>query len=356
MPPQPVSLFGARRALMAAALHVRMAGGAGPPPGPIVPPSAMNSKIQWDDLRLIAQVVQSNSLAGAARALGVDHSTVSRRMAALEKTLGATLVIRGTEGVSLTAVGQRIAPLLLEMVHLAAEIQNSAQQQATRVRVSMPSGFARFFSHDLEAFQQRTAGIELELLTGERVHGVEEGEVDLAIRVGEIGDDRLVARPLCKAGWTLYASRDYLARRGFPGSLDDLSGHDLIGYSKGLGNVPAARWLERRSQGARVVLRINQVAEMVPAALRGVGLALLPCGLADGEPDLVRLTPYVLAAREVSLVYRRVSRLPASVRAAITLVSEVILQHAKAIEGGELLTSPLDGADAQAADANTRAR
>lgn len=296
----------------------------------------MTTKPQWDDLRLIAQVVQSNSLSGAARTMGVDHSTVSRRLAALEKALGATLVIRGTEGVQLTPVGQRIAPLLQEMAQLAGEIQNIASEQATRVRVSLPSGFARFFSHDLEAFRERSAGIELELLVGERVHGVEEGEVDLAIRVGDIGDDRLVARLLCMAGWSLYASSEYLARRGTPADLDDLSGHDLIGYSKNLGNVPAAQWLEQRAQGARVVLRINEVAEMVPAAVRGAGLALLPCGLAESEARLQRLTPYVLATREVSIVYRRVSRVPASVRAAIALVSDIILEHAKTIEGGEL--------------------
>jgi len=305
----------------------------------------MTQKLLWDDLRLLACVIQAKSLASAARTLGVDHSTVSRRLAALEKALGTTLVSRGAEGAQLTISGQRIAPLLQEMTQLAYEIGAAAKGEAARVRVSMPSGFARFFAHDTDTLRERSAGIELELLTSERMHDVEEGEADLAVRVGAVGDDRLVARFLCTAGSSLYASPAYLQRFGRPDNVEDLRGHELIAYGKSLSAVPYARWMEAHVGGARVALRISQVAEMVPAALQGVGLALLPCGLADTEPGLVRLTPQVLVSRDVFLVYRRLSRLATPVRGAIEIVAEIILDHAQEIRGGEIAVGSPNGGD-----------
>src|SRR5690606_24991468 len=143
----------------------------------------------------------------------------------------------------------------------------------------------------------------------------------------------LIARRLCSSGWSLYAAPSYLARRGTPADLDALSGHDLIGYHPSLSQLPAAAWLEARATPGSVVLRSREMTDMVAAAASGLGLALLPCVLADAEPGLTRLTPEVLATRALSLVYRREMRLSEPVSAVIDFVLEVMRANAAPIEG-----------------------
>ena len=97
--------------------------------------------------------------------------------------------------------------------------------------------------------------------------------------------------------------------------------------------MPPARWLEERAAGASVVLRSREMTDMVAAASSGLGLAVLPCVLADAETHLVRLTPDVVATRALALVYRREMRLSAPVSAVIDFVFEIMRTNAAAIEG-----------------------
>jgi DNA-binding transcriptional LysR family regulator len=135
------------------------------------------------------------------------------------------------------------------------------------------------------------------------------------------------------SGWSLYAAPSYLERRAAPASFDDLSGHDLIGFHASLSQQQAAQWLEQRAGPASVVLRSREMTDLVAAASSGLGLAILPCALADMEGGLVRLTPEVLATSTLSLVYRREMRLSAAVSAVIDFVFEIIGANAALIEG-----------------------
>jgi DNA-binding transcriptional LysR family regulator len=162
---------------------------------------------------------------------------------------------------------------------------------------------------------------------------LKKGEADLALRSAPIADDELVARKLCDAGWSLYASRAYLVRKPAALDLNDLRGHEVIGFDKALATSPAALWLEARTSHATVVMRSREMTEMVLAATSGVGLAVLPCVLADAEPALQRLTPDVVASRALSLVHRRELRLSANVRAVARFVVATIRTHERRIRG-----------------------
>ncbi|HEX5661566.1 MAG TPA: LysR family transcriptional regulator [Polyangiales bacterium] len=283
------------------------------------------SELDWDDLRYFLAAARAKTLAGAARALGVEHTTVGRRLSALERALGGALVLRGSDGLQLTRLGARIAPQLEELERNVMRIRELAQSEATRVRLAVPSGFTRYFTQDLPQLVREHPGLALELVSGSSVVDLPRGEADIALRSSPLTDPELVARKLCDAGFALYGSLD-------AASLEDLRGRNVIGFHENLANTPAARWLSAHGAGATVVLRSRELSDMVTAAIDGVGLAVLPCSLADGEPRLLRLSD-VLVRAPLLLVHRREARLSEPVRVVIAFASAVIKRHAARIAG-----------------------
>jgi DNA-binding transcriptional LysR family regulator len=289
--------------------------------------------LDWDDLRYFLRAAQSRTLAGAARDMGVEHTTIGRRLSALERSLGTALVLRGPEGLRLTPLGERVAPLVEEVERAVLAVCDVIASHRARVRLAVPSGFARLFAPGVAQLCRDHPGLALELMSGSQLVDLKRGEADLAIRSGPVADKDLVVRKLGESGWSLYASEAYLGRRPAPIDPDDLSGQEVIGYDAALTAVPAAAWIEKRAARATIVLRYREMTDMVAAAVSGVGLAALPCILADAEPALRRLTDDVIATRNLSLVYRREARLSESVRAVVCFVMDTIQEHAARIRG-----------------------
>ena len=293
---------------------------------------ADTDEIDWDDLRYFRRAVQAKTLAGAARRLGVQHTTVGRRLSALERVLGAPLVLRGPDGLQLTRLGEKVAPLVEDVERAVVALQDAVASDRSRVRLAVPSGFTGLFAARLAELSASHPGVSLELLSGSRPVDLTRGEADLAIRSGPVGDEDLVARKLCEVGFSLYAAKAYLRRRPGPVDPDELSGHDVIGFDRSV-NLPVAHWIESRATHATIVLRSREMTDMLAAAVNGVGIALLPCMLADAEESLTRLVPDVVATRKLSLVYRREARASPTVRAVIGFVCRVIEAHADRIRG-----------------------
>jgi DNA-binding transcriptional LysR family regulator len=283
----------------------------------------------WDDLRYFLHAARAGTLARAARELGVEHTTIGRRVSALEQACGGALVLRGPEGLRLTALGERALPLIEQMERSAQALGQLVLTHRTSVRLSVPSGFAMLFAAELK----RLEGVSLELSSGVRPLDLHRGEADLALRAGPIADERLVVRKLCDAGFALYAARAYLATHPAPTDLNDLRGHNLIAFDTSMTTLAPAQWLEQRARGASIALRSRELSDMLTAAKSGAGLALLPCVLADPEPELQRLSRQVLVKSRLSLVYLREQRLSPSVRAVARFVTDVIGCHRKRILG-----------------------
>lgn len=294
---------------------------------------ATSNDLNWDDLRYFLRAAQTKTLAGAARSIGVKHTTIGRRLSALERSLGASLVLRGPGGLTLTPMGEKIVPLVQEVERGMLAVRELVASQRERVRVALPSGFSGLFTEDLARLRQEHPGLTLETVSGGRPDDLKRGEADLAVRIGPVTDEDLVVRSLGEVGWSLYASAAYLDRRPAPRDANDLTGHDIIAYGADVASLPAATWIENHAANATVVLRSNELMTMLAATVAGAGLALLPCFLAETEPALQRLTSEVIAKRGVSLVYRREVRLAAPVRVAIQFVVEVMLKHADRISG-----------------------
>ena len=294
----------------------------------------------WDDLRSFLRAAEARSLAGAARALRVEHTTVGRRLSALERSLGAALFARGPGGLRLTPLGVKVAPAIEEVERAVRAVRDLVRAERVRVRLAVPSGFAGFFASGLAAFRKRRADITLEIVSGARPVDLKRGEADLALRVGPVGDKDLIVRKLGDSGWSLYASPAYLARRPARAELDDLAGHEVIGYDASLAGTPAAQWIEARSKGASIVLRGREMTDMLAAALGGVGVAALSCYFGDAEPGLRRLSSAVIARREISLVYPREARLAEPVREVIRFVVALMRENALRLSGVGSQTRP----------------
>ena len=294
---------------------------------------AVEDDLDWDDLRYFLRAVQAGTLAGAARTMGVDHSTIGRRLSILERALGAPVVVRRFDGLHLTPLGTSLVPVAEEVERAVLRVHGLAAQRQARVRLAMPTGFTRLFTSRLAQLRAHYPRLTLEILTGAKVVDLKRGEADIAIRSGPVADQDLIVRPLCQSGSSLYASPTYLARHPQPLDPDDLSGHELIGYDLTLADLPAAQWIEQRLAGATLALRSREMTDMLAAALGGAGLALLPCLLGDQEPGLVRVAPTILATRLLSLVYPREARLDPSSQAVIRFVIEVMGEHADRISG-----------------------
>jgi DNA-binding transcriptional LysR family regulator len=242
----------------------------------------------------LATSARRRSRAGAAGPRRV-RSTVGRRLSALERSLGAPLVLRRPDGLRLTTLGEKLAPLVEEVERAVATIHDLADVQKATVRLAVPSGFTRIFAAALRQPRRNHLELSLAIVSGARPVDLKKGEADLAIRAGPVTDQELIASKLCETGFSLYASDSYLTHHPAPADPNELAGHDIIGYDTSLSAAPAAKWLEEHAARAVIVLRSREMTDVLSATLSGIGLAMLPCLLGDEEPALRRLTPQVLA-------------------------------------------------------------
>ena len=284
-------------------------------------------------MRSFLAVVRAGSLSAAARELGVRHTTIGRHVAALEAALGGSLFVRRPDGVELTMLGEQLVPTGSELEHAMRAFGDAAFARRTRVRLAWPSGYSTLLAERIASFRAANPNIELDVTSGSKPVDLTRGEADLAVRVGRVEDEALVAVKLCTAGWSLYAADRYLARRPAPADPHILAGHEVIGFHPRLAGVAGAIWLEEHGAGATIVMHVADMSEMLDAALSGAGLAVLPCVLADAEPRMHRLTRSVLGTQPVWLVYRREIAREGRVRAVIRFVSSAIKDQSEAIGG-----------------------
>ena len=260
--------------------------------------------VNWEDARYALAVHRHGSLARAAVALGVDATTVGRRVAALEGEIGFRLFDRRPEGHRLVPPARQLLPALEAMEAAARTIEARAtgrdQVLEGTVRVSASEGFgARFLPERLAPFLRTHPLISVTLVTEIRSADVLRGEADLAVRLAVTRSRELIVRQVAELGYGLYAAP----------SLEDGKRAPLVGYEDRLADTPEARWLARWGQGRRVCLRASSHTAALGAARAGVGLAVLPCFLAEAGPGLVRLLgPDDVVRRPVCLVLHRDQR------------------------------------------------
>jgi DNA-binding transcriptional LysR family regulator len=249
----------------------------------------------WNDLKYLLAVARHQGSAAASRALGVNQSTVQRRLVELERCVGQALVQRHPSGYRLTSFGEQLLPLAqqveLSVVALTQRIEAFQNDVTGVVRLTCPEPLVYRISKStlLERFHARYPGLQVEFVTSDKYLDFAKGEVDIALRSGDTQDNALVGRKVGDSLWAVYASPKYIARRGQPNGVDDLERHDWVGFDDTMSEHRAVTWLQRVAPNARYVARNNSMLGLVYSAKAGVGLAALPTALGDAEADLVRV-------------------------------------------------------------------
>lgn len=296
----------------------------------------------WNELRLVLAVARAGSMTAAARALGIDHSTVFRRLNAVEARLSVRLFERLPGGAyRATSAGERMASAAERMedeaLALARDIAGADRRLSGRLRVTSSEtlAYSRLTAH-LAAFRRAHPGIVVELVIENRVLSLSRREADIALRPIRPKEGDLWGRRLAEVAWTFFASPAYLEARGgpIPGPAD-LAGHALIGWEETASGIQAADWLDRAMPSSEFVYRTNSLVNQAVAAKAGIGLALLPCYLGDAEPGLVRALrePLPELAGELWIVTHSDLKATARVRAFFDIVGDGLARERDLFEG-----------------------
>lgn len=294
--------------------------------------------VDWNDLAYLLAAYRHRSFGGAARELGCEHTTVSRRLGALESALGVKLFTRGRDGLLPTEIAEEIVPLAEGVEASVQAIERRAAGRDDRVegvvRLTTSETFAAFVIQRLGELRSRHPQLVVQVLAENRVLDIARGEADLALRFAETTQRDLVIRKLGEVHWGMYASAEYLARRGRPDPADGLRGHEVVGFDEALAGILGARWLAEHASAASTVFRGNSLRAVLDAALAGIGLAVLPCQLCDPEPRLERLLPESLGSRTLCLVVHPDLARVARVRAVIDFLAHIAHRDRAALLGG----------------------
>jgi DNA-binding transcriptional LysR family regulator len=254
--------------------------------------------MDWDDLRFVLAVARAGSALRAARALGVNQTTVMRRIARIEAAIGADLFDSRQSGQALTALGQSVAAsaerIEAEVAALRSAMSARQRELTGSVRFTSSEVFAnRVVAPCLRTFRQQCPGIIVELITADRRLDLARSEADVALRAGSRPEGGgIVAQRLPDCGWALYCSHAYRNDHGTPAGPDELNGHSVVGPEGAMANLPAFQWLARTAPHASVGTRSNSLTNVVSALRAGLG-GVLPCFVGDAEPELMRCFPPV---------------------------------------------------------------
>lgn len=248
----------------------------------------------WDDVRVFVAVAAEGSTLAASRKLGMNQTTVSRRVQALEHALKLTLFERDTRGYALTPQGSALLDVAGQMAASAKNVElraeHLARDMAGTIRISSPSMAMEHWGFPVLAkFRQHHPEIEFDIDTSESQVSLEHGEADIALRAADkVIGDTLVARKLCTIPWGVYGSRGYLLKSGTPRGIEECEGHDFLNYVDDIvSKIRCVDWFTSQINTSRIVQRVNTVLAMAGSLKTGFGLGVLPCVVGGNAEDLV---------------------------------------------------------------------
>lgn len=297
-------------------------------------PKTDQSLGSWDDLRVALAVGREGSVRRAASALSVSHSTVLRRLSALERSAGVQLFDRVTSGWELTVAGQDVFDTALELealvVALARRVEGRDLRLAGPVRVTLPDAMLPVIAEDLARIAASLPDVDLQITASIEFADLGLREADVAIRVAANPPPDLVGRRIGTVTCGVWGSEAYLGGR----RRHDLASLDWISWTPDA-KMGFARWLETNVPGARVALRVDTAWALREAVEAHAGVAVIPCvlGFARGWRR-VRELPELSAPMWV-LTHADL-RTKARVRAVRDRLTKVMLARRPQIEGRRL--------------------
>lgn len=254
----------------------------------------------WDDLRIFLTVARMRRVAPAARALGIDATTIGRRLGRLERALNTTLFEQSggerlltPRGAALLRHAESVEGATLDAM---ADVRGERQSLSGQVRLSVAEGFGTWIlAPGLAAFHQEHPGINLDVITASGFLNPSKREADMAVMLARPQSGHLTVQRLADYRLHLYASRDYVARRGLPESRADLLRHTLIGYVPEFLFTPELDYLDEVHTGLEATLRSSSINIQRRLVLDGAGIGVLPDFMTVADVELTRILASDLA-------------------------------------------------------------
>jgi DNA-binding transcriptional LysR family regulator len=249
------------------------------------------NRLSWDDLRIIKTLSECANRAATAKKLAINVSTVSRRVAQVEKTLGVALFDHRRSGYMLTAEGAELRALAerveLDIVSVARRVSRAGQGALGKLRITTSDSLLLYFLTPIIAdFKALNEGISIEVLVGNQTLSLARDESDIAVRATNKPAESLVGRRLATIAWAPYGSTKSAST-----CTPFAEGQAWVSYSGGLCNLKAASYLECRVAANSIAYRTDSVAAASAAIVAGLGFGFLPCMLGDTTPGLTRVGP-----------------------------------------------------------------
>lgn len=291
----------------------------------------------WDDVRVFLAAARTGTLAAGGVRLGMDPATVGRRIARLETSLKATLLIRSKAGLALTAAGAQLLETgtRAEAAMEAAGSVGLPDRIAGTVRISVAEGFGTaVVAPALAALRAERPHLTIELAASSGFLSTSRREVDMAVTLSAPDGARVIVEPLTPYQLALYASPGYVAAKGAPVATDDLRDHEIVGYIDDLIYAPELRYLDEISPGLTPRLASSSIRAQREIIAGGGGIGVLPCFMADG---LVRVMEQVILERRFWLSTHRDIYATARMRAVRNWVRTLCETHSNRL-------SPVGGA------------
>jgi len=245
--------------------------------------------MDWDLVQVFLAAYDSGSATAAAKTLGINQSTASRRLAALEEELGSKLFDRTPEGLLPTELGARLRPQAESMAAAADALARLAdgydQSVSGRVRLATAEGMAvHLLLPQLHELRAKHPNLKIDILTGLSLVDLGRREADIALRFVKPTQPDLIAKRIASPTHGIFASRDYLAGRQARGP-EDL---EWIGISERLSHYPDAQWIA--ANAPEPILRVDSYIALFRAVQCGLGATILDRPLGQSDPDLTELT------------------------------------------------------------------
>jgi DNA-binding transcriptional LysR family regulator len=292
--------------------------------------------LSWDDFRYVEAIADTGSLVGAAERLGINHSTVFRRLGQIEQQLGSRLFERRRGGYVPTVCGEEMIALAKRMGDKVVSFEHSVRGQDLR-----PAGELRITTSDvlllhllsdiLIGFRRAFPEIALEIIVSNQRLNLARHDADIAVRTMYHNPDTLLGSKVARIAWAVFGP-DTLAGRGFDPAID-AERYDWVAFSDPGALGRAAKWLRKHAGDKRIVYRVNTMIGLAEAAASGMGLVLLPCYVGAAIPGLVQLTPALPELERELWLLSRPDRDAARIRTFVDYCTEGIARRRDVIEG-----------------------
>ena len=300
--------------------------------------------LDWNDLRFFLAVAREGSTLAAARILRVSQTTVARRIAALEEALGFPLFEKRQAGYVPTPAGQVLVSQAGQVEQAANAFSDAAAAQSRdvsgTVKITTEEVYAiTLLAPLLRELHDAYPDIVIELDTSQQVRDLGAGEADISLRSTKESTQLpagLVGRQLCIDDWALYCSKDYAARHGIPTTRDEMLNHAFIGGGGGNLWIHYQSWLRSLGLESQVAMHHATSGGLLSGVRSGFGIAVLPCIIADSDPDLVRcLPPRGEHGRILWLFTHERCRHTPRVRAVIDFLYERLSRHVRELQASD---------------------